>query len=520
MSATIPPTTSNYAPVHGCADAAFAPVDLNELSRDLLNGIRRLHETHGPIAGVEEGGQRVVFLFSPEFNRQVLSDTDRYHARFFAIRGPKNSAQRRLTCGLLAMNGEQHRRNRRIVKEPFGLRSIATYTGAISKLTDQMLTTWRPGDVRDMAEEMRQYMLRVTSTLLFGLDEPETAYRLGDKIARWVSLNHEVGVGALVPNERFSHQYEELLQFADELEGEIQSLVCRRRASGQFGGDVLSILVQTHDQQGGLGDEELIGQVSVLFGAAHMTTAHSLAWTLFLLAQHPDVMQGLWQELQANDGMRSTECGMCPEDNSHRSDGRPPFDGTLPKGEDLTLLDRVIKESMRLLPASAYSQRINVVPVKLGPYHLPRGTGIVFTPLVTHRLPEIYDQPTRFLPDRWLTLRPSPYAYHPFGAGQRLCIGGPLAMAVMRIALQRILRKFQLTVVPGAVVDAHVESTMLFPTRGVPMRIDAPMGTYSSSPVTGNIHQLVDFGDAGDLATGRPEIAAAAARGVMPRKPK
>ena len=72
-----------------------------------------------------------------------------------------------------------------------------------------------------------------------------------------------------------------------------------------------------------------------------------------------------------------------------------------------------------------------------GPFDLPRGTGIVFTPLVTHHLPEMYPQPEKFLPDRWLTLRPSPYAYHPFGAGPRLCIGGPLATAIIRIALRQ-----------------------------------------------------------------------------------
>ena len=82
------------------------------------------------------------------------------------------------------MNGDQHRRNRRIVKEPFGLRAISNYGGTILRLTDDLLATWRAGDVRDIAEEMRQYMLRVTSTLLFGMDDPEAACRLGDLIAR------------------------------------------------------------------------------------------------------------------------------------------------------------------------------------------------------------------------------------------------------------------------------------------------------------------------------------------------
>jgi cytochrome P450 len=474
------------APTPQSADLPITHVDFGEFSRDMLRGFRWLHERHGPIAMIEDGGQRIVFLFSPEFNQQVLSDTERYHARFFVVRGPKHSAQRRCTCGLLAMNGEQHRRNRRIVKEPFGLRAISSYGDAIVSMTNEMLDQWRPGETRDMAEEMRQFMLRVTSTLLFGLEDPEPAYRLGDMIARWVTLNQELGVGGLVPNENFLNRYEDLLGFAEELEAEILSMIRRRRESRQHGQDVLSILVRAHDADGGLSDEELVGQAAVLFGAAHMTTAHSLTWTLLLLAQHPTVMRQLWDELQQPAG--TSRAGDPALDSL--------ADGSLPKGEDLSALDRVIKESMRLLPASAYSQRINTVAVRLGPFDLPRGTGIVFTPLVTHHLADLYPQPERFLPDRWLTLRPSPYAYHPFGAGPRLCIGGPLATAIIRIALRRILSRYRLSVLPGANVGAHVESTMLVPTHGLPMQIRPADSLFASSAMAGNIHELVEFNEA------------------------
>jgi cytochrome P450 len=456
-------------------------VDFAEFSRDLLGSFRRLHDIHGPIAAIEDGGQRVVFLFSPEYNQQVLSDTDRYHARFFTIRGPKRSAQRRVTSGLLSMNGDQHKRNRRIVKEPFGLRAIGSYGETIVRLTDELLDTWKPGDERDIAEEMRHYMLGVTSTLLFGMDDPAAACRLGDMIANWVTMNHEVGVGALVPNERFQKGYEELLGYAEVLEAEVLSMIRRRRESPVPGNDVLSILVRSNDADGGLTDEELVGQAAVLFSAAHLTTAHSLTWTLFLLAQHPEIMHELCTNLQ-----READAPM----------GRPPKSlGSLPKGEELTLLDRVIKESMRVLPASAYSQRMTTEAVRLGPFDLPRGTGIVFSPLIIHHLPDLYPDPERFWPDRWIDLRPSPYAYHPFGAGPRLCIGAPLATAIIRVALQRILMRYRLSVVPGSDIGAHVESTMLFPTNGMPMRIHAADGNYASAPVVGNIHDLVDLDD-------------------------
>ena len=88
-------------------------------------------------------------------------------------------------------------------------------------------------------------------------------------------------------------------------------MIRRRRESEQPGRDVLSILVRMHDEEGGLSDEELVGQAAVLFGAAHMTTAHSLTWTLLLLAQHPSVMRQLWEELRRSWGLRQLGTGDC-----------------------------------------------------------------------------------------------------------------------------------------------------------------------------------------------------------------
>ncbi|QDT70131.1 Pentalenene oxygenase [Planctomycetes bacterium MalM25] len=448
---------------------------LVDFSQDLMGGLFRLHQQHGPIAAFRdpEAGQSVVCLFDPEFNKQVLSRADRFHARFFGIRGPKRSSQRRVTCGLLAMNGEQHKRNRRMVKEPFGPKAIAAYSPTIAALATEEAALWREGEAFDYNDAMIRYMLRVTSRVLFGLDEPTLAYELGEQIADWVTLNHELGIGALVSHPGFNAGYEGLLDFAKKLEANVMELIRRRRDDPDpAANDVLSILVRSHDAEGGLSDEELVGQCCVLFAAAHMTTAHSFSWTTFLLAQHPDVMQSLWEQI--HDGTVQER---------HPTGGAP-------------LLERVIKEAMRVLPASAYSVRMNVEREQLGPLDLPPGTPIVFTPLITHRLASSFEDPLRFDPDRWLSINPSPYAYHPFGAGPRRCIGGPLAMEVMRTSLPIFLKDWRLTVVPGSRVDAEVKSTMLNPLHGVPMVADRHAsaggdGKFQASPVTGNVTELV-----------------------------
>ena len=161
--------------------------------------------------------------------------------------------------------------------------------------------------------------------------------------------------------------------------------------------------------------------------------------------------------------------------------------------EQLPLLGRVVKESMRVLPASAYSQRIASVPVQLGPLALQKGTVVVFSPLISHRLPELYAEPERFLPQRWKTLTPAPYSYIPFASGPRLCIGSSLAMMTIKTTLPTILQRFRLSVVPDATIDARVIATMLAPTSGVPMQISPASSHFTAPPVTGNVHELVDL---------------------------
>ncbi len=434
--------------------------------------MRALHRTHGDIAALDEGGQRLVFAFGPHYNHAVLSDPQTFHSRFFPIRGSRNSAQRRLTSGLLNMNGDEHKRHRRMVAAPFQRSSIAHYQDGIVDLARAMVWEWKAGEVRDISRDMNEYMLRVTSSLLFGFDRHELAYEIGHATERWVRRNHEVGMGAFVADGRTSESYRMLLDDADRLESLIRRMIDVRRSTPP-GNDVLSLLLQARDENGnGMTDGELIGQAAVLFGAAHLTTAHTLTWALFLLSQHPRAAADLVVE------MKST-----------LHDAAPAPDQL----ERMPLLNRILKESMRVLSASAYSQRIAAEATQLGPFALPKGAVVIFSPYVTHHMAELYEQPERFLPQRWETLAPAPYSYIPFASGPRLCLGSSLAMMTIKTTLPIILQRFRLSVVPGSPIDAKVIATMLAPTSGMPMQVSHASGHFSAPSVTGSIHELVDL---------------------------
>ena len=446
--------------------------NLLEFPEDPIACMRSLRAEFGDLAVLEDQGQRIAFVFSPEYNRQVLSNSNTYHSQFFAIRGGRRSAQRRVTSGLLSMNGSEHRDSRRVMMDVFTRRVLPEYHATITDLTLELMSDWQVGQSHDLNTEMVHFMLRMTSALLFGIDDAEYSVELGGKIDRWVRKNHEVGMGALVSSPQFTDSYEELLAMADELETSVQEMFAKHRARSATGqrSDVLSLMFQAQGSEQQLSDEKLLGHATLTFAAAHLTTAHTFSWTLFLLAQHPEVMERLATELAA-----------------HTTGDQPTFDEL----QNCTYLEWVIKESMRVLPASSYSQRVTAEPTQLGPLNLPQGTPVIFSQFITHHRADLFEDPDVFRPERWERSSPSAYEYLPFGAGPRMCIGAPLAMLELRTALAVILKRVHFQMQENSVVSGRVISTMLGPTSSVDATLLNPDEISVTVPVAGTIHDLV-----------------------------
>jgi cytochrome P450 len=429
---------------------------------------------HGPLATLSDRDPALVCAFAPDHNRLVLSDARRFtNEAEVPVPVPADSAPTRLNNALTAMNGDLHRRHRRLMMPALSRQSVERHGPQMVEIAGRFLARLSPGATVDVADQMLELTLRVAMRALFGLDDERDVLTLGRLGLRYLQ-GMTSPAAMLLPLRIPGTPYARFLDTAEDLERRMRALIAERR-SKPGGDDVLSLLVRAHDEESGasLTDAELVGHASVLFIAGHETTAFTLAWTLFLLAQHPAVMRDVADEI---DGVLG---------------GASP---TVDRLADLPRLDRVVKESMRLLPATAILFfRRATEPFTLDGHAFPAGPILVLSALATHRLPSLYPEPRRFLPDRWKDLSPTAYEYLPFGAGPRLCIGATFAAQAIRLVLAATLQRFQVTLAPGAGVSRKVQGITLGPKYGLPMRLLRRGERAEAVRVEGDIHDLVEL---------------------------
>jgi cytochrome P450 len=214
----------------------------------------------------------------------------------------------------------------------------------------------------------------------------------------------------------------------------------------------------------------------VLFAAGHETTSNALCWSVALLSQHPAIAAALCEELW------SVLHGDAP---------------SIEQLAQLPLLDRVVKECLRLLPPAPLNPRVAAVDTELGGHPIPSGTEIVSSIYHTHRCPDVFPEPQRFSPARWEQLDPGPYAYCPFGAGPRLCIGVTFALVELKVVLAMLLQRFRLALPPNARVDRHVSIT-LRPAPGLKVLVQRQDREFARSArgVSGALARMVDMPNA------------------------
>jgi len=438
---------------------------------DPIAGVTALRPL-GDVVSVCGGSPAVVCAFGAERHREVLGNPDGFRHDEGFVEAPPGTSLARMRKVLVGINGDLHKRHRRLMAPAFAKSTLEAYADEIVKVTEGMVERWPRGAVVDLDVRLRDLAMCVAVRTLFGLDVLGGATELGEVAVELLDAMTSP-LSIMLRYDLPKTPYRRALRLAGRLLAGLEQLVAEKRGRTELGSDALSLLLRAADNDGtGFSDEELLAESATLFIAGHETTAKTLSWTMFLLERHPDVLAELLEEIDGVLGGRS----MMAADVQR-----------------MPLLDRVIKESMRVLvPVPVLFLRVLSAEASLGRFTLPPGANVVISPYAMHHDPEVYSEPRRFRPERWEGLRPSTYEYMPFGAGPRICIGAAFAQQALRLILPTVLQRVRVAVKRDARIDRLTRGNILMPRYGIAARIEAPhRQRLRPEPVRGNVHEMV-----------------------------
>jgi cytochrome P450 len=406
---------------------------LPDFRRGRLDFFTRCARDYGDFVSLRFGPKRILLVSDPEAIDYVLSTGSRHFSKHFALR--LNPII--LGNGLLTSEGDFWLRQRRLAQPAFQRQRIAAYGPVMVEHAERLLAGWRDGDTRDILAEMMRLTLGIAAKTLFGADSVGQAEQVSAALrvaqdAFIARFNRMVPIPMLLPTPGNLR----LRRAVRQLDAVIYDFIRQRRAAGpesSGASDLLSLLLHARDEdgQGQMTDKQLRDEAMTLFLAGHETTALTLAWAWYLLAEHPEAEAKLLAEVQAALG------------------GRSPTADDLPR---LPYAEAVILETMRLYPPGYVIGREALHDCAVGGYHVPAGLTLLMSPWVLHRDARFFDRPEEFRPERWdndLLKRLPRVVYFPFGAGPRRCIGDAFAMIETVLVLATVAPRYPFLLFPG-----------------------------------------------------------------------
>lgn len=435
------PSPSRRAP-QGEPPTVHEPCELGATDDSLermLGWFREHGDTYRVFAPARDRWTWVIH--HPDDVKRVLVTNHRNYTKGVGI----DRVRMLLGNGIMTSEGEFWRRQRRMLQPAFHRRVIQRFAGVVRERNDALFERWAAaaaaGEPVNLTHATSELALEIILHAIFSEDLRRLVGDLADNPFMLVTRESK-------RDPRFAYEFRQLGKV-------VLRIIRQRRAHGCRRFDFTQMLMESTDPETGQGmsERELLDEILTLVVAGHETTASALNWTWWLLVQHPEVERSLHEE---ND--RVGDLGLASYDDIDR----------LPR----TLA--AIQESMRLYPPGWLLTRRSIGPDRLGGYAIPPGTDVFISPFVVHRHPAIWDNAEAFDPGRFGDERVTGrhrFAYIPFAAGPRHCIGENLATFEMVLHLNGALRRFRLRpVVPGPVaLEARIN---LRPAQDVHMRVE------------------------------------------------
>lgn len=415
--------------------------------RQPLDFTMHMYKRYGDVVSVPTLVGLLTLVFHPDGVRHVLQENHRNYNKDVP---DYHILSLLLGRGLLTNDGESWLQQRRLIQPAFHRERIASF-GTL--MTDAAVTwgkRWETGGYvdtgkpLDIMREMASMTLSIVCKALFGADlREEDLQRVGRVLT---TANHLLSEAFYVPGilSLPTPQHYQFNAARRELRLVVDEIIRQRRADSEQRGDLLALLLDSRDEATGEGmtDQQARDEVLTLLLVGHETTANALAWSFYLLAQHPQAVASLQDEYR------------------RVLQGRAPSMADLPH---LSYTRMVIDEVMRLYPPAWAVGRRALSNDEIGGYAIPKGAYVVIVQHMTHRHPDFWEQPEIFDPARFSAERAAGrhrFAYFPFGGGPRLCIGNQFALTEAQLILATILSRYQLQLVPTARVTPEALVTL------------------------------------------------------------
>ncbi len=373
------------------------------------------YEEHGPIFAIDWPQYKVVYMVGPEANRFVLHT---HRDAFSHDLGWSPVVGRVLGKGLLNMDGAEHAYHRKLMNPVFTASYMAHYLPIMQRVISRRTADWADRGEVELCEEARKITFDIAAEALVGFSTGPAVDHFRKLFARLLRAN---------PNAITAQMLLDALEVKAILTPLLRRRIRARRGAGTE--DLLGLLANLRDEKGELfGDAQVLGHLNILLVAGHETLTSLIAWTLYLLASHPDYLARVREEMGAPEGA-------C----------------TLEKLKGMKTLGNAAKEAERLYPPVSNLPRGVVKPFTFGGYRIETGQRVLLSISGSHALPHIWQDPDRFDPDRFNSPREEeknhPYALIGFGAGPRVCIGQNFATLELKAVAASVFNRFELNVI-------------------------------------------------------------------------
>jgi cytochrome P450 len=425
-----------------------------QYARDPFDFLTACEAAYGDVVGVDLGPLETYMLTNPaDIERVLVGDHERYRKPAFQ----DDALGHLLGDGLLLSEGETWRRQRDLANPAFDMSRIAGIADTMTRHAEAAIGEWSAGDELNVELEMARLTVRIIADAMLGVDLSEERVRSIQETLEPLGSRFEPDpIRFVTPNwvpTRGNRAFEDAV---DRLEDVIADIIAERRGTEGHRDDddppmdLLSILLRA-EARGEQTEGQLRDEVMTMLLAGHDTTALTLTYACYLLSTHPEAESRVHAELDSV------------------LDGSPTFADV----RDLTYLDRVLQETMRLYPPVYVMFREPVVDVKLGGYRIPEGSAVMLPQWAVHRSQRWWDEPEGFDPDRWERDRRADrprFAHFPFGGGPRHCIGKQFSLLEAKLILAVIGREYRLDYLGDEDFDLRGSLTM-HPRDGMPMRV-------------------------------------------------